>query len=124
MCMGGNDLPWQEAVKFDIAQLHRNCMPSFINKGVGFLRHNGANWILTQPLMIEQGWSGLHHAAMGGHSECFSCLLQHGADPTVRSVSGQNALDVARKHGKPKAISRAGRCMKFDGLCVNYYYTV
>ena len=52
--------------------------------------------------------SGVHHAAVGGHSECFHCLLQHKVDPSLRSNAGENALDVARKHGKPKAISRAG----------------
>ena len=61
---------------------------------------------------LEQGLSGLHHAAIGGHSKCFSCLLQHGADPTLCTMSGDNALDVARKHGKPRAISRAGMSMQ------------
>lgn len=60
---------------------------------------------------IELGLTGLHHAAIGGHSECFYCLLQHEANPSQCSMSGDNALDMARKHGKPKAISKAGTCM-------------
>ncbi len=52
---------------------------------------------------------GLHYAAMGGHSECFHCLLQHKADPSLRTQAGGNALDVARKYGNPRAISKAGK---------------
>jgi ankyrin repeat protein len=58
-------------------------------------------------LHVGQGLTGLHHAAGGGHPECFHCLLEHGADPSVCSLGGDNALDIARKRGKPRIISKA-----------------
>lgn len=41
--------------------------------------------------------------------QCFECLLEHGADISLKSNAGENPLDVARKHGKPHAISKAGK---------------
>lgn len=62
-------------------------------------------------LFEGQGYTGLHHAATGGHAECFHCLLQHGAEPSITSINGDNALDVARKCGKPRIIGKASKYM-------------
>ena len=62
-------------------------------------------------LFEGQGYTGLHHAATGGHAECFHCLLQHGAEPSITSLNGDNALDVARKCGKPRIIGKASKYM-------------
>ena len=59
----------------------------------------------------EFGWSGLHHAASSGHTKCYHCLLQHGADQTLRNISGDTPTEVARLHGKPLAIGRAGELL-------------
>ena len=56
----------------------------------------------------DSGNTGLHYAAAGGHSEVYYCLLQHGADSELCNNSGDNPLDIARKHGKRQAISKAG----------------
>lgn len=53
------------------------------------------------------GNTGLHYAAAGGHPEVYYCLLQHGADSELCNNSGDNPLDIARKHGKRQAISKA-----------------
>ena len=60
-------------------------------------------------LSLGQGFTGLHHAAGGGHPECFHCLLEHGAEPSVCTLGGDNALDIARKRGKPRIISKASK---------------
>ena len=66
--------------------------------------------------------TGLHHAAGGGHPECFHCLLEHGADPSVCTLNGDNALDIARKRGKPRIISKAS---KVNWSCYMYtHYSV
>ena len=52
-----------------------------------------------------------HYAGANGHVRCFQCLLEHGADISLKNNSGENPLDVARKHGKPHAISKAGECI-------------
>ena len=49
-----------------------------------------------------------HYAGANGHVRCFQCLLEHGADISLKN---KNPLDVARKHGKPHAISKAGECI-------------
>jgi len=56
----------------------------------------------------EQGWTGLHHAAAAGRAKCYHCLLQHGANRTLRNLSGDTSMEVARLNGKPVAISKAG----------------
>ena len=40
--------------------------------------------------------------------ECFSCLLKHGATLEAMNLQQHTPLDVARKFGNPKAISKAG----------------
>ena len=64
-----------------------------------------AFYVLLSP---DKGFTALHYAAAGGHAECFHCLLQHGASLGVCNHSGENALDIARKHGKPRVIGKAG----------------
>jgi len=49
-----------------------------------------------------------HYAAANGHVRCFQCLLEHGADITIKNNLGEDPLEVARKHGKPYAIQKAG----------------
>ena len=56
-----------------------------------------------------QGYTGLHYAAVAGHSECFSCLLRHGADSTLCSNNGKTPMDLSRKQGKSLAISKASQ---------------
>ena len=71
-------------------------------------------------LFEGQGYTGLHHAATGGHAESFQCLLQHGADLSITSLNGENALDVARKCGKPRIIGKASKYM----LYTSYYISM
>ena len=67
------------------------------------------NLYLLLLLLLGQGLTGLHHAAGGGHPECFHCLLEHGAEPSICTLGGDNALDIARKRGKPRIISKASK---------------
>ena len=34
-------------------------------------------------LLTDQGYTALHCAAAGGEAECYHCLLQHHADPSI-----------------------------------------
>ena len=35
--------------------------------------------------------------------------MEHGAEPSISTVSGENTLDVARKNGKPRIIGKASK---------------
>lgn len=51
------------------------------------------------PLIVnktdKQGWTALHQAMTEGHGDLAVWLLQHGADPLVKSPDGETAYDVA-----------------------------
>ena len=82
---------------------------------------------LVMPLFLHvlgQGLTGLHHAAGGGHPECFHCLLEHGAEPALCTVKGENALDVARRRGKPRVISKASKINCTYMYVARYTYNV
>ena len=61
-------------------------------------------WILS---LTVKGSTALHCAAAGGYAECFYCLLHHEASLGIRTLRGENALDMARKNGNSKAIGKA-----------------
>ena len=75
----------------------------------------------TYTHMTDHGSTPLHLAAAGGHAECFYCLLQHKGNPTISNNNGENPLDVARKHGKPRAISKAGSYLHSYRACASTY---
>ena len=60
-------------------------------------------------ISIDDQCTPTHYASASGRVQCFQCLLEHGADISLKNNSGENPLDVARKHGKPHAISKAGK---------------
>ena len=68
-----------------------------------------ASFVFVTAHTVGQGFTCLHHAAGGGHPECFHCLLEHSADASVCTLGGDNALDVARKRGKPRIIGKASK---------------
>ncbi|MEO8218259.1 MAG: serine hydrolase [Acidobacteriota bacterium] len=45
------------------------------------------------------GFTALHHAAESGSAAAAQALLDAGADPSLRSASGETPSDVARRHG-------------------------
>lgn len=47
----------------------------------------------------ERGWSVLHHEALAGNLGVVKLLIEHGADPAVRTPNGHTATDLARKIG-------------------------
>ena len=69
--------------------------------------------IITKPICnftisTDDQCTPAHYASASGRVQCFQCLLEHGADISLKNSSGENPLDVARKHGKPHAINKAG----------------
>ena len=62
------------------------------------LEHKGANFNHTGC----QGCTALMHAACGGYTETVIVLLQHGADVTVRDLTGCTARCCAREFGYTK----------------------
>lgn len=55
------------------------------------------------------GYTPLHYAAMHDHPELVRRLIQHRADPTLRTRQGLLASDVATTRDVIRAIKRAGR---------------
>lgn len=55
------------------------------------------------------GYTALHYAAMHNHPELVRRLIQHKADPTLRTTAGLLASDVATTRDVIRAIKRAGR---------------
>lgn len=47
----------------------------------------------------DQGWTMLHHHALGGSSEIVRLLLRHGADRDARTPHGMTAADLAASLG-------------------------
>jgi len=42
--------------------------------------------------------------------------LEHGADISIQNNIGEDPLEIARKHGKPYAIQKAGMYIYLDAL--------
>lgn len=55
------------------------------------------------------GYTPLHYAAMHDHAELVRRLIQHRADPTIKTYQGLLASDVATTRDVIRAIKRAGR---------------
>lgn len=55
------------------------------------------------------GYTPLHYAALYNHPELVRRLIQHKANPTLRTEQGLSAADVARTRDVIRAIRRAGR---------------
>lgn len=47
---------------------------------------------------------GTHLAAEGGHAHLLELLLQHGADPMLKTVRGNTALHIAARSGQSEAV--------------------
>jgi len=47
-------------------------------------------------LADKNGWTGLHLAARGGHEDAVAALLKAGADPSLKTGTGQTALAIAK----------------------------
>ena len=51
----------------------------------------------------------LHLAASKSQILAYSCLLYHGADQNATNERGETPMAIARKVGKPVAVSKAGK---------------
>jgi ankyrin repeat protein len=47
----------------------------------------------------QQGFRPMHEAGIKANRDLAEVLLKHGADPTLRSDDGKNAIDLAREKG-------------------------
>jgi hypothetical protein len=48
---------------------------------------------VDRPNSHHRGWTGLHSAAQGGHTDTVRLLLEHGADPNAREA-GDNTYPL------------------------------
>ena len=64
-------------------------------------RHSVIHKLLTH-FITDHGCSPLHYAAAGGHAKCSYCLLHHEANLALCNLRGEDALNMAKKNGKPK----------------------
>ena len=48
------------------------------------------------------GWTALHLAALNGHLDIVSILLNKGASTAIRNREGKTALDIAREEGQER----------------------
>ena len=56
--------------------------------------------------------TALHEAARNGHVEATLLLLQHGADPNLCNIYGENPMHLAAKYGEDATYALL---KKFDG---------
>jgi ankyrin repeat protein len=73
--------------------------------------HLGVARVLVQHMGTQgladrggQGWTALHYAALGGHAEVLSYLLEQGADASIRNDAGRTPLIVAVDKGHVGAV--------------------
>ena len=64
-------------------------------------QHSVIHKLLTH-FITDHGCSPLHYAAAGGHAKCSYCLLHHEANLALCNLRDEDALNMARKNGKPK----------------------
>lgn len=84
--------------------LHLSCALGFHRFTAGLLARGA-----KPDLQDVCGYTPLHYAAMHNHPELVRRLIQHKADPTLRTTAGLLASDVATTRDVIRAIKRAGR---------------
>jgi ankyrin repeat protein len=52
----------------------------------------------------DLGFTALHGAAVEGGEETIRLLLDHGADPDAKNAAGKTPADLAREHGRGRAV--------------------
>jgi ankyrin repeat protein len=57
----------------------------------------------------QGGFTPLHEAAIRGHAEMLTLLLEHGAELDARTDDGKTALDLAREKGRAAVVKMLGR---------------
>lgn len=84
--------------------LHLSCLLGYHRFTAGLLARG------AKPNVQDVGgYTPLHYAAMHNHPELVRRLIQHKADPTLRTNGGLLASDVATTRDVIRAIKRAGR---------------
>lgn len=84
--------------------LHLSCALGFHRFTAGLLARGA-----KPDLQDVCGYTPLHYAAMHNHPELVRRLIQHKADPTLRTTAGLLASDVATTRDVIRAIKLAGR---------------
>lgn len=84
--------------------LHLSCALGFYRFTAGLLARGA-----KPDVQDVCGYTPLHYAAMHNHPELVRRLIQHKADPTLRTTAGLLASDVATTRDVIRAIKRAGR---------------
>ncbi|MEA9607385.1 DUF2314 domain-containing protein [Xanthomonas campestris pv. plantaginis] len=96
---GGKGTPVAPAVEDPLQQEH----PMGENMGPKF-----DEGLRDQPEIVhlrdDAGWTLLQRDALAGNYQPVALLLQHGADPTLRTPSGKTALDLARQMQWPRIV--------------------
>lgn len=78
-------------------------------------KSRGAQWLLSHgadpnSLYPQTGESALHAAARhGAGAKVIDLLLQHGADPTLKSRDGRTAIEIAKRAKKPRVIMQLSK---------------
>ena len=60
----------------------------------------------TPALVVSNGWTQLHHFALGGSHAVVDALLNAGADPRATTPDGRTARDLAASMGWPRVVAR------------------
>jgi ankyrin repeat protein/uncharacterized glyoxalase superfamily protein PhnB len=86
--------------KKDVAHFFEVCAKGDVETLRRFLVNDPSLARATNPEAHDQGWTGLHAAAKGGHVDAVRLLLEYGADPNAREA-GDNTypLHWAAAHG-------------------------
>lgn len=96
------------ALKAEIEQRHTNnvalffaaCAKGDLEVLRGLLENDPSLIRIGNPEAHNQGWTGLHAAASGGHVDAVRLLLEQGADPNAREAGDDTyALHWAAAHG-------------------------
>ena len=67
-------------------------------------RRLGVRSVIVEHMVTSQGMTALHMAARRGDAIVVRALLDAGADPTIRTDAGLDALAVSRAHGPYPAV--------------------